>query len=136
MACLQNYWEHLSFATFQWTYSNSKEVSYLPSSLDKIIILIWRLLNISSQIFPCELNSSRTYSLENIYVSATLIITPHSLKIYQELSFLYQNFQKVLVELINCKNTLQNLSIWKLMLVLFVSFLNLTFLLLSTAAAL
>ena len=34
-----------------------------PTSLDKISILTWKLLVISSQNFSCELNFERTYSL-------------------------------------------------------------------------
>ena len=37
-----------------------------PTSLDKISIITWKLLFISSQIFSCELNLKRTYSLQNI----------------------------------------------------------------------
>ena len=36
-----------------------------PTSLDKISILTWKLLFISSQNFSCELNSQRNYSLLN-----------------------------------------------------------------------
>ena len=44
-----------------------------PISLDKISILTWKLLFISSQNFPCELNSQRAYSLSNIsYLSLQL----------------------------------------------------------------
>ena len=37
-----------------------------PTSLDKISNLTWKLLVISSENFSCELNSLRTYSLQNI----------------------------------------------------------------------
>ena len=37
-----------------------------PTSLDKICILTWKLIVISSQTFPCELNSQWTYFLQNI----------------------------------------------------------------------
>ena len=37
-----------------------------PTSLDKIRILTSKLLVRSRQNFPCELNSQRTYSLQNI----------------------------------------------------------------------
>ena len=37
-----------------------------PTSLDKKSILTWKLLVISSQNFSYELNSKRTYSLQNI----------------------------------------------------------------------
>ena len=37
-----------------------------PSFLEEKSILSWKLFTISSQNFSCELNSSRTYSLQNI----------------------------------------------------------------------
>ena len=37
-----------------------------PTYLHKIGILFWRWLVLTSQIFSCKLNSSRTYSLRNI----------------------------------------------------------------------
>ena len=44
-----------------------------PTSLDKISILTWKLLIISSQKSSCERNSQRTYSLQNIaYLSLRL----------------------------------------------------------------
>ena len=44
-----------------------------PTPLDKICILTWKLIVISSQTFPCELNSQRTYFLQNIsYPSLSL----------------------------------------------------------------
>ena len=46
-----------------------------PTSLEKISILTWKLLVISSQNFLCELNSQIIYSLQNISsVAATLNI--------------------------------------------------------------
>ena len=63
MACLQNYREQLSLATFRRFHSNSKEASYLPWQKN---ILTEGLLVIPSQQFPYELNSSRTNSLWNI----------------------------------------------------------------------
>ena len=35
-----------------------------PTSLDKIIILTWKLLDISSQTLSCKLNSQGSYSLQ------------------------------------------------------------------------
>ena len=44
-----------------------------PTSLDKVRILTWKLLVISSKKSSCELNSLRTYSLQNIsYLSLRL----------------------------------------------------------------
>ena len=44
-----------------------------PTFLDKIRILTWKLLVISGQNCLCELNSQRTYSLQNIsYLSLRL----------------------------------------------------------------
>ena len=58
----------VAHTTFLRVHSNSKEVS-----LDKISILTWKLLVISTQNFSCELNSQRTYSLQNIsYLSLRL----------------------------------------------------------------
>ena len=64
MACLQNYQKLLSFASFRRIHLNSEDVMY-PTSLDKIGILTWGRLAIASQIFSCELNSARNYSLAN-----------------------------------------------------------------------
>ena len=44
-----------------------------PTSLDKISILTWKLLIILSQNFSCELNSQRTYSLQNISSMSLLL---------------------------------------------------------------
>ena len=63
MTCLQIYREQLSLATFLRVHSNSKKVSYL---LDKINILTLKLLVISNQDFPCELNPPTPCQISHI----------------------------------------------------------------------
>ena len=55
---------------------------WYPTSFDKVSILTWGLLVISKQNFSFDLNSSRTYSLENIsYMSWSLVHTYNTCKI-------------------------------------------------------
>ena len=69
--CLQIYQKQLPFTIYCWVHSNSKE--RYPTSLDKISILTGKPLVIINQSFCCELNSSRTYFLQNIsYLSLRL----------------------------------------------------------------
>ena len=56
----ENYYPSRLFSEFIQTQKR------YPTSLDKICILTWKLLVISSWNFSCELNSKRTYSLQNI----------------------------------------------------------------------
>ena len=63
MACLQDCQKLLSFATFRRVHSNLKEVSYLPWQNK------YSNLKTTCHIkpkFSCQLNSSSTYSLQNI----------------------------------------------------------------------
>ena len=64
MACLQIYRELLSLTTFLQVHSNSKEVSFL--SCQNTYPISKTTCHNKLNFFPCERNSQRIYSLQNI----------------------------------------------------------------------
>ena len=74
MACLQSYQEKLSLTILAEFIQAQKTLFKLKRGI--ICILTWRLPITSSPNFSCELNSSRTYSLQkyvkNVAVTLSL----------------------------------------------------------------
>ena len=94
IVCLQNYQEQLLPSTFCWVRSEfmssfMSSFKRYPTSLEKISILTWRLLVMSSQKFSCKLNFSRLISAK-YFISATAalkVISTQKMIIFENVVF-------------------------------------------------